>query len=56
MTDQTPHTPEMVTEAREDRDAVPRRRPDLAKPRGNPEIDHEALEKGKDVLARVKPY
>ena len=56
MSDQTPHTPDMVTDEQDEKEAVKRERPDLAKPRGNPETDHEAVQKGKDVLDRVKPY
>lgn len=26
------------------------------KPRGNPEVDEEAVEKGEESLGRVKPY
>jgi hypothetical protein len=32
------------------------RRPDDTTPRGNPPVDDDAVEKGRDNLERVKPY
>lgn len=59
-TPETPSTPEPLEGA----DAVNetpaseqhQKRPDDTTPRGNPEIDEEALKKSEESLGRVQPY
>ena len=47
MADENPTTPDRDTTTPEDVETSPR---------GNPEPDPDAVEKGEDVLERVKPY